>query len=128
MEYNYNQEIDNTVEELVTLYDDNVYTNNNNEVSAVMVNDCFNTTAVAIGDLLKKLVNLDVKITAYYGLNLIPDDNNPNKSYINARPDEGWLVRVDILLFREEYLRERRNGIRLRIQRDCGKQKGGSCR
>lgn len=98
MEYNYNQEIDRTVEELTTLYDENVYTNNNNEVNAVMVNDCFNTTAVAIGDLLKKIVNLDVKITAYYGLTIYEDGTDPDKSLIapSENGHDGWLVRVDI--------------------------------
>lgn len=91
-----NEYIDSIAEDLTSLYDNNVYTNGNNEVSAVMVNECFATTAVELCELLKKFVTLDVKITAYYGLNLIPDENNPNKSYINATSDEGWLVRVDI--------------------------------
>lgn len=96
MEDNFNQLIDTTVQDLIEVYDDCIYTNNNNEITAVNVNASFSETATQFAELFKKFVTLDVKITAYYGLNLIPDENNPNKSYINATSDEGWLVRVDI--------------------------------
>lgn len=93
-----NEYIDSIAEDLTSLYDNNVYTNGNNEVNAVMVNDCFSTTAIELCELLKKFVTLDVNITAYYGLNIYEDGTDPDKSLIapseNGR--DGWLVRVDI--------------------------------
>lgn len=105
MEDNFNQLIDTTVQDLIDVYDDTIYTNNNNEITAVNVNACFSETATQFAELFKKLINLNCKITAYRNLNIYEDEGEEDKSYITASNEQGWLIRVDIprLIFRLYY-------------------------
>lgn len=100
MAYNDNiQKIDNVKSGLVELYNDNIYPNQNNEINADMVNECFSSTSDNICSLIKEFLGLKCKIKAYRNYTLSRDESNVNKSYITASLDQGWLVRVDIPAF-----------------------------